>query len=67
MGYWIFPNGTYVPAFPGQFYQDRGINGEVNLYRVSENVTTPTGSFCCRVADAINDIHTVCINVSVGK
>ena len=68
-GDWIFPDGTKVPdlltteGVPAQFYVERGFSGDINLYRVSDDIITPTGRFCCRVPDAINVTHTVCVNV----
>ena len=70
-GEWIFPNGTDVPTLgtdPAQFYRNRGSSGEVSLYRVCDDVITPTGRFCCRVPDAIFGVNrTVCANVGELK
>ena len=62
----MFPDGTTVStsaANPTQFYRNRGLSGEVNLYRVRSDVLTPTGRFCCKVPDAIDVNHTVCVNI----
>ena len=69
-GEWIFPNGTNVPTmetYPTQFYRNRGSSGEINLYRVNDDVITPTGRFCCRVPDAIGISRIVCVNVGEFK
>ena len=65
-GEWIFPNGSTVPtmgANPTQFYRNRGSSGEINLYRVNDDVITPTGRFCCKVPDAIDEVHNICVNI----
>ena len=62
----MFPNATSVGPIgsnPAHFYRNRGDNGEVNLYRVSSDVISPTGRFCCQVPDDTNIDHTVCVNV----
>ena len=62
----MFPNGSNVSVMnngPAQFYRNRGSSGEINLYRVNDDVITPTGRFCCRVPDAINEVHNICVNV----
>ena len=69
-GEWLFPNGTDVPTLgtdPAQFYRNRGSSGEVSLYRVSDDVITPTGRFCCRIPNAIGVNRTVCANVGELK
>ena len=68
VGDWIFPNATNVGLLgsnsrAAHFYTNRGINGEINLYRVSSDVISPTGRFCCRVPNVTNINHTICINV----
>ena len=62
----MFPDGSNVSVMnngPAQFYRNRGSSGEIILYRVSDDVITPTGRFCCRVPDAINKVHNICVNV----
>ena len=69
-GEWVFPDGTNVSVMnnsPTQFYRNRGSSGQVNLYRVNDDVITPTGRFCCRVPDAIDFNRTVCVNVGELK
>ena len=64
-GQWFFPNGTRVTNEESRtFHQTRNSNGAVNLIR-SGDVTSPTGSFCCMVPDAINIGKTVC--AKLGK
>ena len=67
-GEWFFPNGTMVPIklTATTFYRNRGRDdGTVNLNRLSTNVMSPTGLFCCVVPDATGINQTVCI--SLGK
>ena len=55
-----------VQAMATTFYRNRGPgarDGTVNLNRVSTDVRSPTGQFCCEVPDA-NDINQhVCVNI----
>jgi hypothetical protein len=65
IGQWYFPNGMLV-SVKGRsqfFYRDRGDNGTVNLNRVSENVMSPTGQFCCVVPDSNGTNQTLCVNI----
>ena len=71
IGEWYFPNGTAVPILGYgnnsaiTFYRNRGYNDStVNLNRVSSNVMSPTGNFCCKVPDSVDINHTVCANIS---
>ena len=67
-GEWKFPNGsqvTHTNEGAVSFHRDRDNVGNVNLYRVSENVTSPGGQFCCEVEDATNTNTTLC--VIIGK
>ena len=45
-----------------QFYVERTNEGSVNLLRYS-NVLELYGEFCCRVADAADVNHTLCIDL----
>ena len=51
-GEWKFPNGTLVTEQSTAFRRNRDNNGNVNLYRVSSDVVSPTGRFCCEIDDA---------------
>ena len=64
-GQWYFPNGATVPAQGGAttFYRNRGDDGTVNLNRLNNGVTMPTGLFCCVVPDATGVDQTVCANI----
>ena len=62
-GEWYFPDsGGMVPirSSAATFYRNRGGDGTVNLNRLNNNITMPTGRFCCEVADATDSIVTVC-------
>ena len=63
---WLFPNGKVVQTSQGtmSFTSDRNSNGEINFYRVSSDVMSPTGRFCCRVPDATGTNHTNCVVIS---
>ena len=66
-GEWYFPNGVAVPIegnAPRSFYQNRSDDGTVNLYRVNETVTSPTGRFCCVVPDDTDVNQTLYINIT---
>lgn len=68
-GGWYFPNGTSVVditdmvTLPSSFYTDRNDNGEINLYRTNNNTLSPTGHFCCKISDAMDTDHSLCIFV----
>ena len=70
-GEWYFPDESQVihtserPA-PTTFHRDRDNNGNVNLYRVSSDVMSPTGRFCCEIEDATATNQTVCVNIGVS-
>ena len=66
LGKWYLPNGTLVHEGTSTtvFHRNRGDNGEVYLNRPSD-VRSPTGQFCCQVADATNMNQTLC--VVIGK
>ena len=68
-GEWYFPDGSQVVSIsemtaPLTFYRDRDNNGNVILYRVSSDVTSPTGSFCCEIEDATDTNQTLYVNLS---
>ena len=66
-GDWKFPNGSKIIHIGGgalQFYRNRDNAGNVNLYRVSSDVTSPTGRFCCEVPDATDTNQTLCVDIS---
>ena len=68
LGNWLFPNGSAVGAENqgGDFYVDRG-PGMVRLNRRND-VTSPTGQFCCEVPDATSINTRICVNiVPVGE
>ena len=65
-GDWLFPDGTTVPGTaqnPTTFYRNRGDDGTVNLNRLSANVMTPTGLFCCVIPDSVGDMQRLCANI----
>ena len=65
-GEWYFPDGGrvfYINAGAVAFHRNRDNNGNVNLLRVSSDVMSPTGNFCCVVPDATNMNQTVCVNL----
>ena len=61
-GEWYFPDGAPVPVKGGAtiFYRNRGGDGTVNLNRLSSNVMSPTGLFCCVVPDAADVTQKIC-------
>ena len=63
---WQLSNGEVVQTSQEtmSFTSDRNSNGEINLYRVSSAVMSPTGRFCCRVPDATGTNHTNCVVIS---
>ena len=63
---WLLPNGEVVQSSQGtmSFTSDRNSNGEINLYRASSDIMSPTGRFCCRVPDATDTNHTNCVVIS---
>ena len=66
MGEWLYPDGNEV-ATGEMSTQDQGFyknrdRSVVRLHR-RENITSPTGEFCCEVPDATYTMVTVCINV----
>ena len=63
---WLFPDGGVVPhtSVALTFGRDRNNNGETNLYRVNNDVMSPTGRFCCRALDATGTVHTPCVVIS---
>lgn len=71
IGEWVFPDGTPVPILgrgnnrATLFFRNRGHNDStVNLNRVSSDVISPTGNFCCQVPDSTDRNQTVCVNIS---
>ena len=62
-GEWKFPNGTLVTEEQRTFRRNRDNNGNVNLFRVSSDVMSPTGRFCCDVKDATATNQTMCTNI----
>ena len=65
-GEWYLPYGELVQGTDSTvaFYRSRGDNGEVSLNRPS-NIMSPTGRYCCEVANAANMNQTLC--VIIGK
>ena len=66
VGEWYLPHGELVQGTfsTTEFYSTRGDDGDVSLNRPSE-VISPTGRFCCKVADATSMNQTLC--VIIGK
>jgi hypothetical protein len=62
--YMYTPDRTMVPvqSTAVSFYRNRGIDGTVNLNRVS-GVTMPTGLFCCEVPDATSVMQKLCASI----
>ena len=69
-GEWFFPDWKMVPgpmaSGDSGFYRNRGYNddGTVNLNR-RNNVTDPTGLFCCMIPDALNTSQYLCANIGI--
>ena len=64
-GQWYYPNGSQIGINSAQnslFYMERTNEGSVNLFRPS-NVLEPHGEFCCKIADAMDADHTLCIDL----
>ena len=59
-GNWYFPNKSLVET-SGDIYISRG-RGVVRLHR-AENVTTPSGVFCCEIPDANGTIQKIFVYV----
>ena len=66
LGEWYLPNGMLVQGIISiaVFHRNRDNNGEVTLNRPSD-IMSPTGQFCCQVADATNVNQKGCI--IIGK
>ena len=67
IGNWHFPNDSVVPNIgysPIAFHRNRSNNGEINLFRVNNDVISPTGRVCCKVPDAATVHRTLCVNIS---
>ena len=66
-GAWHFPNnGGIVPSQNSRattFYRNKGNDGTVNLNRVSDDITSPTGQFCCVILDAVSYLQRICANI----
>lgn len=70
IGGWHFPNGSQVheiadrllPGTTSNFHQ-RKTEGNISLYRVNDDVITPTGQFCCKVTDDTDTNRTLCVQV----
>ena len=65
-GEWYFPNGSQVKHRDEgavAFHRNRDNNGNVNLFRVSHTIMSPTGRFCCEVEDATGTNQTLCVNI----
>ena len=68
-GEWYFPDGSQVKHIsqtpvPTSYHRNRDNGGNVNLYRVSNSVLSPTGRFCCEIEDATATNQTLCVNFS---
>ena len=65
-GDWYFPDGRKVIRFSqgaAAFHRDRDNDGNVNLYRVNNAVSSPTGRFCCEIKNSTENNQTICVNV----
>ena len=67
LGEWYYPNDLLVPMGMGgggvDFFRNRDNLGSVNLNRVRDNITSPTGEYCCNVSDASDVSQYVCANI----
>ena len=66
-GEWKFPNGSqvlHISEGAVAFHRNRDNYGNVNLYRVSSDILSPAGRFCCEIEDATGTNHTLCVNMS---
>ena len=43
------------------FHRNRDNDGNINLFRMRDNVISPTGRFCCEVEDATGANQTLCV------
>ena len=67
-GEWKFPDGSQVihiseRPVPTAFHRNRDNDGNVYLYRVSSDIMSPTGRFCCEIEDATHMNQTICVNL----
>ena len=65
-GEWYFPNGSQVlhkQEGAVAFHRNRDNDGNVNLFRVRDDITSPTGRFCCEIEDATHTNQTLCVNI----
>lgn len=64
-GEWYYPDGQLIPNNVNAvtFYRNRDNEGNVNLFRASSNVISPTGRFCCEIPDATSTNYTHCVNI----
>ena len=53
----------HISEGPNTFHRNRDKSGNVNLFRVNNAVTSPTGRFCCEVEDATGTNQTLCIRI----
>ena len=66
VGNWFFPgDGGRVPSLiiAETFGRTRGSDGTVNLHRLSNDVTMPTGQYCCVVPDATGVNQWACVTI----
>ena len=69
MGEWHYPNGSIVPgngATEGRFFffRTRGDqDGTVNLFRRSNDIISPFGSYCCEIPDSSGVNQNLCANL----
>ena len=62
LGRWLYPNGSTIGEMSKgeDFYTDRG-SSVVRLNR-RNNVTSPSGQFCCEIPDTFFTETSICIN-----
>ena len=65
-GEWYFPDETSVPMQDSavSYYHNTGDDGTVNLNRISSDVMSPTGLFCCAIPDATDTLQRMCATIS---
>ena len=65
LGQWIYPNGTNVGGRSSRYdiFRSRG-DMVVRLHRMDDDVTAPTGQYCCEVPTMDNSDARICITLS---
>ena len=66
-GEWKFSDGSQIIHItetprPSTFHRNRDNSGNVNLFRVNNDVSQ-AGKVCCEIPDATDTTQTLCINI----